>query len=65
MTNPTLTLGQQVTNFGVTATVVDFHPVTGDPTLYAPGIGKWLADAAKCESADTALRQKTGLVTFG
>ena len=65
MTN--LTIGQQVTNFGITATVVDFHKITGDPILWAPGVGKWLADAAKCEPAAKPAywQHKDGLVAIG
>ena len=62
MTN--LTLGQQVINFGETATVVGFHEKTGDPILYAPGIGKWLAKAAKCEPAMELVAHRDGLVAF-
>ena len=62
MTN--LTLGQQVINFGETATVVGFHEKTGDPILYAPGIGKWIADPAKCEPIQSAIIHRNGLVVF-
>lgn len=44
-------IGQRVINFGINATVVGFHEKTGDPILYAPGIGKWIADPAKTEAA--------------
>ncbi|MCM1232230.1 MAG: hypothetical protein NC489_19070 [Ruminococcus flavefaciens] len=63
MTN--LTIGQQVTNFGITATVVEFHPITGQPVLFAEGIGKWIADPAKCEAAAVPVAYRTGLVVFG
>lgn len=63
MTN--LTLGQQVINFGETATVVGFHEKTGNPILYAPGIGKWMADPEKCEPVKSLMAHKTGLVVFG
>lgn len=63
MTN--FTIGQQVINLGITATVVDFHKITGDPILWAPGTGKWLADAAKCEPATFGTRQSLGLFEGG
>ncbi len=63
--NTTLTLGQQVINFGETATVVDFHKITGDPILYAPGIGKWMADAALCEPIKAGVVHKDGFVALG
>lgn len=65
MTN--LRIGQQVINFGEKATVVDFHKITGDPILWAPGIGKWLADAAKFEPIEqpTYWIHKDGLVAIG
>ena len=62
MTN--LTLGQQVINFGETATVVGFHEKTGDPILFAPGIGKWIADPTKCETVKGPAYHKDGLVVF-
>ena len=62
MTN--LTIGQQVINFGERATVIDFHRITGDPLLYAPGIGKWYADPAKCEPVPGPVMHKDGLVVF-
>lgn len=62
MTN--LTLGQQVINFGETATVVGFHEKTGDPILYAPGIGKWMAKAAKCEPVKDTFIHRDSWVAF-
>ena len=62
MTN--LTLGQQVINFGETATVVGFHEKTGDPILFAPGIGKWMAKASKCEPPKYTFIHRDGLVAF-
>ena len=62
MTN--FTLGQQVINFGETATVVGFHEKTGDPILYAPGIGKWIADPGKCEPVKGAVIHRDGLVAI-
>ncbi len=63
--NTALTLGQQVINFGQTATVVDFHKITGDPILYAPGTGKWMADAALCEPVKGMAAHRDGLTAFG
>lgn len=44
-------IGQKVINYGITATVVGFHKITGgfflDLVLEAPEIGRWLADPAK------------------
>ena len=40
-------IGQKVINYGITATVVGYHKVTGDLVLEAPEIGRWLADPAK------------------
>ncbi len=62
-----LHIGQQVINFGEKATVVDFHKITGDPILWAPGIGKWIADAAKCEPVkeNGYWMHKDGLVAIG
>ena len=62
MTN--LTLGQQVINFGETATVVGFHEKTGDPILFAPGVGKWMVKASKCEPAKDTFIHRDGLVAF-
>lgn len=62
MTN--LTLYQQVINFGETATVIGFHEKTGNPILYAPGIGKWIADPGKCEIAKSAEVHKDRPVVF-
>jgi len=67
----TFTIGQQVINFGVHATVVGFHPVTGDlilkedSTLTHKGCGKWLADPAKCEPASAPVMHRDGLVAIG
>ena len=63
MTN--LTIGQQVTNFGITATVVEFHPINGHPILFAEGIGKWVADPAKCQLATVPFMHRDGLVALG
>ena len=65
MTN--FTIGQQVINLGIKATVVGFHKITRDPILWEPGTGKWLADPAKCEpAAEPAYWQhKDGLVAIG
>ena len=66
----TFTIGQPVTNFGVHATVVGFHPVTGwpilreDSTLTHIGCGEWMADPAKCEPATTPVIHRDGLVAF-
>lgn len=55
MTN--LCVGQPVTNFGIAATVIGFHKITGDPILRDAHDGsKWLADPAKCKPA---VRAKT------
>ncbi len=45
------TIGQKVINYGITATVVGFHKVTGDLILEAPETGRWIADPAKTEAA--------------
>ena len=65
MTN--LFLGQTVTNFVFTATVIGFHEITGDPILQDIHDGrKWLADPAKCEPAEeTMLKHKSGLICLG
>ena len=63
MTN--FTIGQQVTNFGIHATVVGFHPITGDLILEAEGFGRWIADPAKCEPASAPLIHQDGLVAIG
>lgn len=64
MTN--LFIGQTVTNFGFTATVIGFHELTGDPILQDIHDGaKWIADPNKCEPAGTpTLQHKAGLVCF-
>ena len=69
MKNNEMTLGAQVTNFGVTATVAGFHPVTGDPILQDEGGHRWVADAGKCEPAEpptapTAWKHESGFVVF-
>ena len=43
-------IGQQVTNFGITATVAGYHEASGSLILEAPGIGRWIADPAKCSA---------------
>ena len=58
-------IGRQVKNFGVIATVIGFHSITGDLILEAAGIGKWIADPAKCEPAPAPVRYKDGLVILG
>ena len=63
MTN--FTLGQQVTNFSITATVVGFHKASGSLILEAPGIGRWLADPAKTQAAATPLMHRDGLIAIG
>jgi hypothetical protein len=63
MTN--LTLGRQVINFGETATVVGFHEKTGDPILFAPGGGKWMAKASKCEPTKDTFVYNTVPVQVG
>ena len=63
MTN--FTIGSQVTNFGITATVTGRHEATGGLILEAPGIGKWIADPAKCRPVRGQEAHKTGLVIFG
>lgn len=63
MTN--LTLGTTVENFGTIATVVGFHEITGDPILEAPGIGRWMADPAKCSPVPGPMKHRDGLVIFG
>lgn len=60
-----LSIGQTVTNFGQKATVIGFHPITGDPILRDAAGVKWLADATKCTPVETtAVRHKDGLVVF-
>jgi len=59
------TLGQTVRNFGLLATIVKFHPITGDPILQDAQGRRWLADAAKCEVVNDACRYKDGLVVIG
>ncbi|HUM83619.1 MAG TPA: hypothetical protein PLN48_07550 [Lachnospiraceae bacterium] len=59
-----LAIGQKVRNSGVIATVIGFHEITGDSILYAEGIGKWLADAEKCERIKDTVCHKNGLVIF-
>ena len=63
MTN--FTIGQQVTNLGITATVVGFHKITGDLILEAPGTGRWIADPAKTEAVPGGWMQKDGLIAIG
>ncbi len=58
-------IGQQVINFGITATVVGFHKITGDLILEAPKIGKWIADPAKTKPAPGGWLHKDGLIAFG
>ena len=58
-------LGQQVTNFGITATVVGFHKASGSLILEAPGTGRWLADPAKTQVATTPLMHRDGLIAIG
>ena len=48
MTN--FTLGQQVTNFGMTATVVGFHKASGSLILEAPGTGRWMVQLTFLDS---------------
>lgn len=62
MTN--LQIGQTVINFGVIAKVVGFHEITGAPILEAEGIGKWIADPAKCKPAGP-MCHRDGFVLFG
>ena len=59
-----LRIGQVVSNFGVIAEVVGFHEITGDPILEADGIGKWIADPAKCRPAGFVMH-RDGFVLFG
>jgi len=59
------TLGTMVTNFGTTATVVGFHEGTGDLILEAPGIGKWIADPAKCRPVEEVVMHTSGLLVIG
>ncbi len=63
MTN--FTLGSQTINFGITATVVGRHEATGSLILEAPGIGRWLADPAKCQPVGGQVAHRSGLVTLG
>ena len=59
------TIGQQVENFGITATVVGFQEASGDLIIQAPRIGKWIADPGKCKPVDEPVRYRDGLVIFG
>ena len=63
MTN--FTLGTLVTNFGITATVVGFHEEVHDLILEAPGIGRWIADPAKCTLAEGPVMHRDGLIAIG
>lgn len=68
----TFHIGQFVTNFGLLAEVVGFHPVTGYlilkevSTLSHKDCGRWLADPERCEAAPgTEMpRHKDGLVAL-
>lgn len=62
--NHNFILGQEVRNFGQTATVISFHPITDDLILRSADGSKWVADPAKCTPADTACRHRDGLVAF-
>ncbi len=57
-----LTIGQQVENFGHIATVIAFHPITGDPILRDQDGLKWLADAAKCRPLEGGMIHRDALV---
>ena len=63
MTN--FTLGQQVTNFGMTATVVGFHKDSGSLILEAPRTGRWLADPEKIQAVTGPMIHKDGLAAIG
>lgn len=61
----TLQIGQIVTNFGVIAEVIDFHPTTNDPILKEVGGNmKWVASADKCIIVESTVMHKEGLVMF-
>ena len=68
-TNNTFTLGQRVRNFGIEATVWNYHQTsdgkrTGDLILRDDDGLKWVADPAKCEPCYTATAHADGLVIF-
>ena len=62
MTN--FTLGQQVTNCSMIATVVGFHIASGILVLKVPGTGKWLADPEKTQEVPGPMIHKDDLVTI-
>lgn len=49
MTNTTFSIGTLVNNFGIIATVVGYHELSGSLILENAEIGRWIADPGKCE----------------